>query len=195
VRSGICGDLTGVVGKGDRMWHWIIELSRVRKARRAAVTTISPIVEGSRHRLGAISDAAWSDPYVIGFLVMLISIIARVESGRITQNSMSLVQCKAWEDITSMTSDVMAEELLLLSTSHNREFELGCRDAATFSSILLGNPILSEGGGMPREDRPHEPPVMDRDEPFARREEVSVAWAQFFDARISAHDVSGQSIL
>lgn len=177
------------------MWHWAFEFSRVRKARKAAVTVISPIVENSRYRLGGISDAAWSDPYMIGFMVMLISIIARIESGKIGQNSMSFVQCKAWEDITSMTSDVMAEELLLLSTSYNRDFELGCRNAAAFSSILLGSPILSEGGGMPREDRPHDPPEMDRDEPFTQREDVSVAWAQFFDARISAHDVSGQAIL
>ena len=50
------------------MWHWAFELSRVRKARKAAVTVISPIVEKSRHRLGGISEVAWSDPYMIGFM-------------------------------------------------------------------------------------------------------------------------------
>ena len=172
------------------MWRWVIELSRVRKARRAAVTTISPIVEQSRHRLGAISDAAWSDPYMIGFMVMLISIIARVESGRISRDSMSHVQCKAFEDITSMTSDVMAEELLVLSTSHNRDFELGCRNAVAFGSILLGTPIPSEGGGMPREDRRCDLPEVEFAKPFVQCEDVSAAWEQFFDARLLAYDAS-----
>jgi hypothetical protein len=170
------------------MWRWVIELSRVRKARKAAVTTISPIVEQSRHRLGAISDAAWSDPYMIGFIVMLISIIARVESGRITQDSMSHVQCKAFEDITAMTSDVMAEELLLLSTSRNRDFELGCRNAVAFGSMLLGTSVPSEGGGMPREDRRSDLPETEFAKPFTQCEDVSAAWELFFDARLLAYD-------
>jgi hypothetical protein len=85
-------------------------LSRVRKARKAAVTVISPIVEKSRHRLGGISEVAWSNPYVIGFMVMLISIIARIASGKIDGNSLRLVQCRAWEDINRMRSDMMAED-------------------------------------------------------------------------------------
>ena len=50
------------------MWHWALEWSRTRKARRAVVAAISPIVEDSSHRLGGISDVAWSDPYIIGFM-------------------------------------------------------------------------------------------------------------------------------
>jgi hypothetical protein len=172
------------------MLHWVIELARIRKARKAAVATISPIVERSRHRLGAISDAAWSDPYMIGFMVMLVSIIARVESGRLTRNSMSHVQCKVFEDITSMRSDVMAEELLLLTTSRNRDFELGCRNAVAFGMILLGTPIPSEGAGMPREDRRSDLLEVEFAKPFVECEDVSAAWEQFFDARLLAYDAS-----
>src|SRR5712664_1049604 len=167
------------------MWHWAFELSRVRKARKAAVTVLSPIVEKSRHRLGGISEVTWSDPYMIGFMVMLISIIARIESGKIAGNSMSLVQCRAWEDITRMRSDMMAEELLLLSTARNRDFELGCHNAATLGSILFGSPILSEGAGVPREDRPRDLPELELTEPFAQRDDVSVVWVSFFDASAS----------
>jgi hypothetical protein len=172
----------------DRMWHWAFELSRVRKARKAAVTAISPIVEDSRYRLGTIPDAAWSDPYMIGFMVMLISIIARVESGRISEDSMSRVQCKAWEDITSMKPEVMAEELLLLSTARNRDFEFGCQNAATFGAILWGSPILLEGGGMPQQHaRSDLLEVESAPPPLAQREDVLSAWMQFFDGHISAH--------
>ena len=180
------------------MWRWAFELSRVRKARKAAVTVISPIVEKSRHRLGGISEVAWSDPYIIGFMVMLISIIARIESGKIAGDSLWLVQCRAWEDITRMRSDMMAEELLLLSTARNRDFELGCHNAATLGSILFGNPILSEGGGVPREDRPRDLQELELTEPFAQRDDVSVVWVQFFDAHISTHplhDALGQPAL
>jgi hypothetical protein len=183
-----CGPIVAEPPAGsDRMWHWAFELSRVRKARKAAVTAISPIVEDSRCRLGAIPDAAWSDPYVIGFMVMLISIIARVESGRISQDSMSRVQCSAWEDITSMKPEVMAEELLLLSMSRNRDFEFGCQNAATFGAILWGGPVLLEGGGMPRQHARRDLLEVELASPFTQREDVLSAWMQFFDSHIVAH--------
>jgi hypothetical protein len=169
------------------MWHWIFEMSRVRKARKAAVTVISPIVENSRYRLGGIADAAWSDPYMIGFMVMLISIIARIESGRIDQNSMTLVQCKAWEDITSQTSEMMAEDLLLLNASRNRDFELGCSNAAAFGSTLLGGSMLLEGGGIPQQYHRRELLDAELAERFTHPEGALSAWAQFFDAHVLPH--------
>ncbi len=41
------------------------------------------LVERSRRHLGAITDATRSAPYIIGFMVMLITVIARVEAGKI----------------------------------------------------------------------------------------------------------------
>ena len=43
----------------------------------------------------------------------------------------------------------MAEQLLLLSADRNRDFELGCHNAAAFSSVLFGTPTLQEGTGLP----------------------------------------------
>jgi hypothetical protein len=166
------------------MLQWALEFSRKRKARRSAVATISPIVEGSRQRLGGISDIAWSDPYVIGFLVMLISIVARLESSRISGNSLCVVQCRAWEDITASASDMMAEQLVLLSTDRNRDFELGCSNAAAFGATFFGAGTLQEGAGLTGleswSDEPEDETIMS----FAQREDVTAAWAQFFDAHI-----------
>lgn len=167
------------------MWQWALEFSRTRKARRSAVTTILPIVEGSRQRLGGISDVAWSDPYVIGFLVMLISIVARLESKTISGNSLCNVQCLAWEDITASTSDLMAEQLLLLSTDRNRDFELGCSNAAAFSTTFFGTGTLHEGAGLTALERWSDHPEVETIASFAQREDVAAAWAQFFDARIA----------
>ena len=169
------------------MWHLALEWSRTRKARRAAVAAISPIVEGSRHRLGGISDVAWSDPYIIGFMVMLISIIARMESGKISENALCLVQCRAWEDITAMQSDLMAEQLLLLSTDRNRDFEHGCHNAAAFSSVLFGSTTLQEGVGLPIPERWPNKLEGEATRMFAQREDVTSVWAQVFDVHIASY--------
>lgn len=168
------------------MWDWALEWSRTRKARRAAVSAISPIVEDSRHRLGGISDIAWSDPYIIGFMVMLISIIARMQSGKMSEDSLCLVQCRAWEDITAMQSDLMAEQLLLLSTDRNRDFELGCQNAAAFSSVLFGTTTLQEGAGLPSPEQWTDKLESETTSAFAQREDVSSVWTQFFDVHIAS---------
>ena len=168
------------------MLRWALELSRQRRARKAAVAAIAPIVEGSRQRLGGISDIAWSDPYVIGFLVMLISIIARMESGRISADSMCTVQWRAREDITAAESDIIAEQLLLLSTDRNRDFEQGCSNAAAFSTILFDSETLPEGVGLANLQKWVSKLDDDLAGGFAQREDVAAAWAQFFDAHILA---------
>lgn len=168
------------------MWQWALEFARTRKARRSAVATISPIVEGSRHRLGGISDVVWSDPYIIGFLVMLISIVARLETKTISGSSLCNVQCRAWEDITESTSDLMAEQLLLLSTDRNRDFELGCSNAAAFSTTFFGTGTLLDGAGLAALERWPDQPEVETIASFAQREDVTAAWTQFFDAHIAS---------
>jgi len=79
---------------------------------------------------------------------MLISIIARMESGKMSAGSMCAVQWRAWEDITAAESDIIAEQLLLLSTDRNRDFEQGCSNAAAFSTILFESETLPEGVGL-----------------------------------------------
>ena len=123
------------------MWSWAADLSRARKARLAVEGTIAPLVERSRLRLGSIPDATWSDPYIVGFIVMLITILARMEVGKINSETLCQVQTKAWEDITGRTG-LIGEEVLLLSTANNRSFENGCRNAVQFSSVLVSHSVL-----------------------------------------------------
>jgi hypothetical protein len=159
------------------MWHWVAESLEVRRARKAAVATISPIVEHSRRTLGGISETVWSDPYIIGFILMLISVVAKLESQGISENALSRIQRKAWNDITSAPGSAAAEQLVLLNSLRNRDFELGCQNAAAFSSILFGTAILLEGG------RPPIPDVIS-ESASTQREDVNLAWVQFFDVQI-----------
>ncbi|MFB9267235.1 hypothetical protein ACFFWD_29430 [Bradyrhizobium erythrophlei] len=123
---------------------------------------------------------------------MLISIIARVESGRIAGNSLNLVQRGVWEDITAMTPDAMAEDLLAFTADRNGDFELGCRNAATFSLILFGAQSLVDGVGMDYAEQVRDPFEADFAQSHAQREDVSSAWRQFFDAHISESSSQGE---
>lgn len=62
------------------MLRWAVAMAEIRRGRRAAVTTIGPLVERSRAALNGIPDIAWRDPYLVGFMLTLITIVARVEN-------------------------------------------------------------------------------------------------------------------
>lgn len=169
------------------MLRWVLDLSRVRKARRAACAAISPMVAKSRHRLGPIPDAAWSSPYIVGFMVMLITIVAKIEVGKIEGQTLCLVQAKAWEDITAIKSGLIGEEVLLLSAARNRDFEIGCQNAMTLGSMLIGNSILKVGRSADWQD--HNLDLRDSDAAaiWSERDDVSSLWERFFDAHVSVH--------
>lgn len=111
------------------MWHRILAQARARRASRAAVVLISPLVERSRRRLNGIAKSTWSEPYIIGFMTMMITITARLESPSIQGSLLCDVQEDAWTKITGSHPSVVGEEILLLSASRHSGFELGCRDA------------------------------------------------------------------
>jgi len=162
------------------MLRWVLDLSRVRKARKAAYAVISPMVARSRSRLGAIPDAAWTNPYLVGFIVMLITIIAKMEIGRIEGQALCLVQARSWEDITGIKSDLIGEEVLLLNAERNRDFENGCHNATRFASLLIENSIL----GL--QNRQFDL-GMNADIPWPERDDLCSLWEQMFDAYIGAH--------
>jgi hypothetical protein len=169
------------------MWQWTANLSRSRRARLAAEGTILPLVEKSRLRLGDIPDAAWSDPYIVGFMMMLITIIARMEVGRIDSETICHVQAKAWQNITRQENPI-GEEVLLLSSSSNQHFEMGCRNAAEFASFLVSRSVLLRGEGEKNESLDyrsgsHEAALSDR-------YDVLAAWENYFDMRLSSFDHS-----
>jgi len=166
------------------MWQWTANLSRSRRARLAAEGTILPLVEKSRLRLGGIPDAAWSDPYIVGFMMMLITIIARMEVGRIDNETICHVQAKAWQNITRQESSI-GEEVLLLSSAGNQHFEMGCRDAAEFASFLVSRSVLLRSEGEKNESLDYRSEAA-----LSDRYDVLVAWENYFDMRLSPLDHS-----
>ena len=167
------------------MLHWAFDLHRIRIARKAAVATIAPMVETSRQRLGGIPRVSWSDPYVIGFMIMLITIVAKVASAKLDGDALCTVQAKAWEDITQRKFDAIGEDVLLLSYARDLDFDLGCNDAISFASILASSQLRSVGiAGLAEQLDP-----LDL-EAIREREDILAAWALVFDAHISARNAS-----
>lgn len=162
------------------MLRWVLDLSKVRRARKAACAVILPMVARSRHRLGTIPDDAWSAPYMVGFMVMLITIIAKTEIGKIEGQPLCLVQAKAWGDITGIRSDLIGEDVLLLSAARNRDFENGCHNAMGLASLLIGSSIL--GWQHQQSDL-----GMHAGTPWPDRDDLSSLWERLFDAHIAVH--------
>lgn len=169
------------------MLRWVLDFSRVRRARKAACEVLSPMVAKSRRRLGAIPDATWSDPYVVGFMVMLITIVAKTEIGKIEGQTLCLVQANAWNDITGKRSDLIGEEILLLSAARNRDFEIGCQNAMTLGSMLIGNSILKAGRSAGWQEQHLDLRDTDATAIWSDRDDVSALWERFFDAYVLVH--------
>ena len=118
------------------MFRSLSGLWKAHRGRKAAVAVILPLVDESRVRCRGIADGTWLDPYMIGFMTMLITISARHKVSRIDSLSLGLVQQEAWADITGMRPEVLGEQALNLSVSGNRTFALGCQNAIAFDAAL-----------------------------------------------------------
>src|ERR1700720_3378215 len=104
-------------------------LWRGRKGRKAATAVITPFMVETRRRLGVIHPPAWRDPYVVGFLGMLITLVATRVAGPLGPAVLASVQKGAWADITETEADLIGDEIAFLSAGHNNAFDLGCRNA------------------------------------------------------------------
>ena len=118
----------------------MFDVWRMRQARKAAVASIAPFVETSRHRLNGIAESVWLDPYMVGFVGTLVTLAAERRSATLRTQAMGLVQADAWADITGARPDLIGEEICFLSAGRSKDFETGCRNAARFFGALCGKP-------------------------------------------------------
>ena len=143
------------------------------RGRRAAAGQIMPLVAGTRLRLGNIPDTAWHDPYVIGFLGMLITFIATRSTGPLDTDDLAAVQAGAWTDITGMPGDLVGEEICFLSASNDNRFMFGCHNAESFARALAAagrqSERLDEGAAASLS---------------ADQEVRSALWSRYFDAQL-----------
>jgi hypothetical protein len=168
------------------MLRWAAAMVDIRKGRRAAVATIGPLVEQSRARLNGIPDTAWRDPYLVGFMLTLITIVARIESRTLQDRDLSVVQSQAWSAITDMDADLIGEDALTFSTSHPQEFQYGCQRATIVASHLCGAAAVASIGYEPWQEA-----IVADEHSLAGDERLSSNpaagnWTDAFDAYIAA---------
>lgn len=118
------------------MFHSLSGLWKARRGRKAAVAAILPLVERSRIRCHGIAEGTWLDPYMIGFMMMLITLTARHKVSELDSLFLGLVQQEAWADITGMRPELVGERAMNLSASGNKVFALGCQNAIAFEAAL-----------------------------------------------------------
>lgn len=164
------------------MLRWTLNLIRARRARVTAVGAIAPLVDRSRLSVGGISDGAWSDPYIVGFIMMLITLLANRSGGTISEDAMCGIQTRAWEDITHRRFDAIGEYVHHLSRTRNLEFDLGCHEAVRFEKALA---IENIPNSLSLHQQAADP--LELEATSYERNALLAAWAQSFDARLSMH--------
>ncbi len=149
---------------------------KARRGRRAAAAQITPLVDGTRRRLGGIPDLAWRDPYIVGFLAMLITLIARRSAGALGRDDLAAVQARAWADITGMPADLFGEEVCYYDAAGDGRFAAGCRNAELFFRGLdVARRASEEGlGGAATSARSVE------------RDVGTALWSRYFEAHLGA---------
>lgn len=133
--------LLGMDGMDEVLDFW-----KIRKARRAAVEIIGPLVERTRLLNGRIDDKVWMSPYMVGFMAMLITLAARRHFASISQDALGNVQQDAWQALTGLSGAMMGQEVCLLSSAGDAEFELGCENAARFMAALAAQQDAAAAG-------------------------------------------------
>jgi hypothetical protein len=155
-------------------------LLRVRRARKAAVALIAPFIEASQSRsMAPMTEHAWLDPYMVGFMGMLISLAAEHAAGPLDSQGVGLVQLEAWQDLTGCPSHLIGEEICLLSSANDRRFTYGCLNASRFMDELT-RPAHSHPDQLPPGVRAH---GISYDAAAA-----AALWSELFDAYIGAFD-------
>jgi hypothetical protein len=150
----------------------VFGLWKTHRGRRAAAGQIIPLIDGTRLRLSYIPDTAWHDPYVVGFLCMLITFIATRSAGPLDTDDLAAVQAGAWTDITGMPGDLIGEDICFLSAANDHRFMFGCRNAESFVRALDSA------------DRQSERVDEEAQSALADREVRSALWSRYFDAQL-----------
>jgi hypothetical protein len=123
----------------------MIRLWDTARAKRAAISTIAPLVEATRARLGAIPAAAWQEPYLLGFMSMLIALVALWHTrGRLGSDQLGLIQLEALARIAGVHDDRIGERICFLSALDDESFLAGCRNAWLFLRAYHGEPPPAE---------------------------------------------------
>ncbi len=154
------------------------------RAKRFAISSISPLVESSRVHVGKIHDQTWRQPYMIGFVSTLITLSAlRVE--KLDSDQIGLTQLEAWTAITGVHDDQIGEDIQLLCATADEHFLAGCHNANVFDKVYNTEPPVDPMYNFttpPDQSEPHHRAFSSSDHTsFSKNGELAEAlWGEFF---------------
>jgi hypothetical protein len=152
----------------------VLQFYRTSVAVRSALQELSPLVEASRRRLGHIPETCWSEPYLIGLIMTLITLHAqRRHGGRLASNELGYVQLHAWRKLTGMPDDSIGEDLCRLSADGDLMFQWGCRRAGRlFAAWHWSDPGLAFSDEAIAEE-------------ISAPRSIGELWKRYFDDRVA----------
>jgi len=148
------------------------------------VATIAPLVATSRHRLQGIPERAWFDPYMVGFMMMLITLSARRAVNISDSQTLGAVQTEAWSEITDMRPTAIGEETLHLSAASHNAFEAGCMNAVAFDTALYGTSLAGVAVGASDVVDQIELDANGAAQTMSNRERILALWQDYFDSHL-----------
>ena len=110
---------------------------RQRHARRAAIVALAPLIADSLERQPVPPASIWYEPYLIGLLASLITIVARRAEPELDEEALGAVQMDAWGRLTGMNERHFAREMCSLCLDHDLAFLQGCDDALALARLPL----------------------------------------------------------
>lgn len=168
------------------MWPVMLGLWKARRGRKAAVAMIAPLVARSRDRLRGFPEYIWIDPYMTGFMIMLITLAARRAVSDLDSQALGLVQCEAWAEITGIRSASIGEETLHLSASGHKRFELGCRNAIAFDLALYGTSMAGVADApLESVDRAVDRYVRNPEADLCQSQDILALWRHYFENQVT----------
>ncbi|MGJ3261850.1 MAG: hypothetical protein ACFE0R_01320 [Salinarimonas sp.] len=87
------------------------------------------------------SDSVWLDPYLVGFLATLITLVAKRKTGPLKEETLAGVQEGAFSSLTGLDGTLFGVELVLAGQAPSRGFAQGCADGGRFFTLLTGEPV------------------------------------------------------
>jgi len=119
-------------------------MARLQRTGKLVVAALTPLIEQSRRRLNVVSATVWLDPYMLGFMAMLITALARSEQRSLSDADLCFIQAQAWSDLTELSADLFGREVLLLAEADDPYFFQGCSDAEGVAQALARRSVLQQ---------------------------------------------------
>jgi hypothetical protein len=110
----------------------VFEFWKIYKGRTAAIASLQPFVDHTLSQLPVNINANWQNPHILGFMATIVTLITEHVVGSLKSDSIASVQSGALAHLTKAGSELIGEQIYLLSSMNDIEFQIGCKNGQVF---------------------------------------------------------------